>query len=1031
MGTKIDRRDFLALMGLGGVGAATVGCYQPPLNESWKTWVEPVAGMIPYVPNYFATTTRDASGYGIYAKNVDGRVITVAGNPKHPLNGEKLPGRELTMVQDLYGQQRVKKPVLNGEEVSWEKAMTTLREKLTAAKGKNVSILTGPETGAPQEVLTAFVQAMGSGQVVHFTPFDKSDFAKASELAFGTAAVPYVNLKGADVLVSFGAQFLETWGDVASNSRDFADNRTVGAKPYMKHIQLEGRTSTTGSNADVRLQPKPGSESLLLLAVLKEVAAESANLTDADKQKIATMTASVDMNAAISASGLKASKVEQIVSDLKAAKSGVVLPAETLVLGKNAAHHYTAMLLLNKALGGIGKHFNYDAAKDATKVASHQGLVSLKADLNAGSVDVLFIKDANPVYAVPQLKFADAMGKAGFTVALASTTNETVKKANLVLPVAQELEAWGEINTYVGIDMLQQPVMIPRWEAPQAEDVLIGEIRAQDEAAFGFASFREFLKARWIEKFGAEAADKDAFWRNSLKEGGRFAFEAEGTNRELSANLPDDLFSVIQDETVGDVALLIYPSSRFNDGHEAGRPWLHEMQDPMTGVTWDSVLEINFRHAERLGLGIGDMVNLKVGGETITLPVFLSETIAEHTVAFATGLGHTAFAPENNRGENAFRFLSAELGAGGSFAMGVFKADFSPTGENMRIATFHLPMKGDRINTPVSGVFTKKDIQHKDPDHYNRKLFKGIPLYKAEKKLKGEYDEYAEKKKRDTYVTAYNKPKMKKDSKFPYHDNKDFYPDRSETPVTWGRDEMFYDNYKWEMALDLNRCTGCGSCVVACYAENNIPVVGKDQVIKGREMAWVRLNRYLSYTDVDGETEVGIHFQPMMCQQCGNAPCESVCPSLATYHNKEGLNVMIYNRCVGTRYCANNCSYKVRRFNWFTWEWAGDLNWQLNPGVSQRMKGVMEKCTFCVQRLRDAKDHAKDENRMVRDGEVKTACQEACPSDAILFGNASDKESVVSKAAKDPRAYRAMDGHLQTKPGVSYLKRIWLQEEDH
>ena len=266
---------------------------------------------------------------------------------------------------------------------------------------------------------------------------------------------------------------------------------------------------------------------------------------------------------------------------------------------------------------------------------------------------------------------------------------------------------------------------------------------------------------------------------------------------------------------------------------------------------------------------------------------------------------------------------------------------------------------------------------------------------------------------------------------FPVHVDQNFYPDRTDTKVFKDREETFYDDYKWEMSIDLNRCNGCGACVTACYAENNLPVMGRDQVAKGREMSWVRINRYVAFHEEGGEIRTEVAFMPMMCQQCGNAPCESVCPSLATYHTREGLNAMVYNRCVGTRYCANNCTYKVRRFNWFDPEFEGDLNWQLNPAVSTRRRGVMEKCTFCVHRIREAKDKARDENRKVRDGEMVTACQQACPSKAIEFGNASDHDSVVAKKAHEPHAYRSLDAHIMTKPAISYLKKVTLSDQAH
>jgi molybdopterin-containing oxidoreductase family iron-sulfur binding subunit len=376
-------------------------------------------------------------------------------------------------------------------------------------------------------------------------------------------------------------------------------------------------------------------------------------------------------------------------------------------------------------------------------------------------------------------------------------------------------------------------------------------------------------------------------------------------------------------------------------------------------------------------------------------------------VTLATGQGHTGLSKLYNRGSNAFSFLNTSLDEAGQLGVGPLSVELSNTKTDFRMATCHLPGIGDKMTTPLS-VLKDSEI-HRD-------LFQTVALAS----LGHEGGDHG---------GGGHHEVLEVDSTFPLHTDKNWYPDRTEDPVYIDRDETFYDDYKWELSIDLNRCTGCSSCVTACYAENNLPVVGKDQVAKGREMSWVRINRYLEKAE-HGELPK-VRAMPMMCQQCASAPCESVCPSLATYHNKEGLNAMVYNRCVGTRYCANNCSYKVRRFNWFSFEWEGDLNWALNPSVSVRQMGVMEKCTFCIQRIRDGKDSARDKGRKAKDGEVYTACQQACPAGAIRFGNYEDKNSKVYEWANDARAYRALDSHIHTKPGVTYLKRVVLEDEHH
>jgi molybdopterin-containing oxidoreductase family iron-sulfur binding subunit len=700
----------------------------------------------------------------------------------------------------------------------------------------------------------------------------------------------------------------------------------------------------------------------------------------------------------------------------------VVLPAESLTLGVFAAEHQAIVLLINKALGGIGKHFNYNAAMPINRVPSHREILSLVDAMKAGSVDLLFIKDANPAYSLPsEVDFAAAMENVGFTIAFADSENETVAMADLVIPVTHSLESWGEVNTYQGLDMLQQPVMRPRWDVRQAEDHLIELINHMQEGAIAETGFRDLLQKSWTGRFGADATDPSGFWRESLRLGGRFVM-AEGADLPISGNLSADYFAKARGATPpASPALVIEESARFGDGRYANRSLMQELPDAMNGSVWDTVIEISYGLAEQKGVRYGDIVSISVNGVSIEAPACLSETQSDDVVVLQTGQGHTGFSNNYNRGANAFALMSGGLDSGDSFTCGASTVTIEKTGRKGKIATIHVPTKGDRLitaYTPIGGV---KD--RTSQDGFDRHFYGHVSLAEFNKLNDGHGDDHG---------GGHHGP-VDLDSRFPVHNHLDFYSDRSEDPVVVGRGETFYDNYKWELAIDLNKCTGCGSCVTACYTENNVPIVGKDQVAKGREMAWIRINRYIGFTEKEGgKKEARAYFLPMMCQQCGNAPCESVCPSLATYHNKEGLNAMVYNRCVGTRYCANNCSYKVRRFNWFTWEWEGDQNWALNPAVSVRMKGVMEKCTFCVQRLRQAKDMARDQGQdLVRDGDVQTACQQACPSRAIAFGNVMDKESEIYELTHQKHAYRALDDHIKTKPGVSYLKRVMLEDKHH
>ncbi len=1017
MAKKINRRDFLGLMGLGGVAAATLSCdYQPTdyeegFDETWKPWVEPVEGDIPYVPRYYATSVPELGSIGLHIKTINGRAQKTEGNPSHPVNMGTLSARHQTIIQNLYSPDRVRKPLLNGKAITRAEMTRVLKEKLAAAKGADVTVLAGDISGATQDFWTNFTAAMGSGRLVRYNAFTDSYWATASEKVFGRADVPFINLAGTDLVLSFGARFLDSWGDHTAHARNWAAMKKVDHGKRGKHVQIETRTSSTGSAADTRLHCKPGSESVVLLAVLKEVAAKSSKLSGEDQAAIAGLVANASLSAAAQAADLKEADLKHLVDDLIAAKSAVVLPAENTVLGDQSLAHHAAVLLLNKALGGVGKHYNYSAAKPATRTVHHSDISDLVQKLNGGTVDVLIVLgNPNPAHSLPgNLKFAEAMKKAKFSIAFAHSNDETTALADLIVPNHHSLEAWGEVNTYEGLNMLQQPVMRPRWEMAQAEDHVLSLSKELAPEAFAQETMREYVKASFMARFGAEAVDGGKFWRDSLKAGGRLAMAESGEDLPLAANMDAGFMSAIAPMSLSGLALIVQESPRFGDGSGATSGWMQELPEAMTGVTWDSFLEMSHGDAKANGLKYGQEVSFSVNGAELTMPLITSQTIPDGVVYMETGQGRTVAQQTFVRGANAFNLFGGGVNSAGVFAFAPTAIQPKATGKKVKVATYHLPGIGDQQYTPLSPSPYFHEEKGK-PDHrFERDLHQSITL---EDLAHGGH-----------HGGHHGVPHDKKLA-FVEHQDTNFYEDRGTDPVVWGRDQKFYEPYKWEMVVDLDTCNGCGSCVTACYAENNLPVVGKDQVAKGREMAWMRIDRFLMvHHDEHGNSKVDVNFMPMMCQQCGNAPCESVCPSLATYHNKEGLNAMVYNRCVGTRYCANNCSYKVRRFNWFSFAWDDDARWYTNPTVSVRHKGVMEKCTFCSQRIRDARNKAKDEGRLVQDGDFQTACQQVCPSKCISFGNYMDQQSEVYKLAHDQRAYRALDSHIKTKPGVSYLKR--------
>jgi molybdopterin-containing oxidoreductase family iron-sulfur binding subunit len=636
-----------------------------------------------------------------------------------------------------------------------------------------------------------------------------------------------------------------------------------------------------------------------------------------------------------------------------------------------------AVNLLNAAVGAVGKTLRFGPDSAFGRAHGYGDMTALADAMSKGDIEVLILGDVDPVFTLPPRSgFAEALTKVPMVVSCATRPSETTARAHVVLPALHWLESWGDYVAEDGVLGLMQPAMgpVPIDGRPVAGrafgDILLGlgkrALGAEEgKGPLRWPGFEQFVKEEWSAlakaPIGSQAAVE--FWEESLRRGGVW----QGLSAPVVLRPEAGRVEVppVRLEGAGSHVLLVYPSARFYDGRGADRAWLQEVPDTITQITWDGWVEIPGETAARLGVSRGDLVSLSSPHGTLELPAYPSESLHPGTVAVAMGQGHEypgayARARGLNTGANPMRLLGGAPEAGsGALPQLAVKVALAKTGSRRALA-----------------------IPQATHDQDDRELAQHVGIGAArELELRGHPPEHA------------SHPSM--------------YP------------EVKYPEHRWGMTVDLDRCTGCQACVVACTAENNVPVVGREQVAYGRAQQWIRLERWQEGKPAHPENV----FLPMFCQHCEIAPCEPVCPVYAAYHTTEGLNGQVYNRCVGTRYCGNNCPYHVRRFNWFNYTFPAPLDLQLNPDVTVRQLGVMEKCTMCVQRIMAGKNHARDEKRPVRDGDIQTACQQTCPTQAIAFGDLKDDRALVSKLARSPRGYHVLE-ELGTRPGVTYLKKV-------
>jgi molybdopterin-containing oxidoreductase family iron-sulfur binding subunit len=1008
---EIDRRNFLKLVGVSAGAAAASGCN------------DPVQKLIPYVVQpeeitpglaviYASTCQECPAGCGLHVRTREGRPIKLEGNPDHPVNRGALCARGQASIGRTYLPDRYPGPLKRESDgkfapITWEEAHALVAEKVTAA-GDRTHVLSGSVGPTLSGLIDDWIAAVGAGGRTVYEPFDYTALKEASRSVFGVASRPRFDLSQADFVIDFGSDFFESWISPVEHGRQFADARRVDQEGGGARLVYVGpRLTLTAGNSDEWLPAKPGTEGVLALGIAR-AALDAARATGADVPnagQLRGILSGFGANSVSTITEVPAATIRRLGVALVTADQPVALPPGVALTSRRATATTAAVLILNAVVGAIGKTvFVVPKGSAADQVASFREVAELVKEMKAGSISVLLVHDANPVYSMAGGSgFAEALEKVGFVISTASGPDETSERADLILPDHTPMESWGDHAPRPGVRSIVQPTIRPLHDTRAFGDTLIESAKAMGEAAAAqlpSGSFRTVLEEAW----------SDTDFRAALAAGGVFGEEAAAREVALAPGISGLSFVEPRFEGDGSFVLLPVPSPLLSDGRGANLPWLQETPDPVMKVTWQSWAEISHTSAEALGVEYGDVLAVQTSVGAVELPVVPRGGIRDDVIAISIGQGHNVgfYAsrteggnPGGTRGVNVISILPALADESGGRAWLTARAAVRATGAHRRIAkTQEFDNKrGRQLGEAVSLVALAEGAKAAEShgDEHGGSTGEGHgDGHGGSHEIRQPYD--------------------------PVDDSIDESP------------------YRWGMAIDLDRCNGCSACIVACSIENNVPTVGEEMVLLDRQMHWLRIERYIGDGDQELVTgrnlptdheELGntdVRHSPMLCQQCGAAPCEPVCPVFATYHNPEGLNGMIYNRCIGTRYCSNNCPYKVRRYNWYDYAIENvhePMNLLLNPDVTVRGQGVMEKCTFCIQRIENGRQVAKDEKRPIADGEVTPACAQTCPTKAITFGNLKDDESAASRQADEggARAYHALHV-LNTRPSITYLAKV-------
>ena len=1056
--TGTSRRDFLKVMGFSTAAVALAAC-ETPVNKSIPYVVKPEE-VTPGVANFYASTFYDGHDYAsVLVKTREGRPIKIEGNDLSGISRGATSARVQSSVLSLYDGARLNGPLAKGNPTTWKNVDDAVAKSLD--KGTNVilsSTIISPSTKA---VIAAFVAKHPNSKHVTYDAVSYSALIKANKNVFGKSVVSSYDFSKAKTIVGVACDFLGTWLSPIEFANQYSKTRKVNREnlEMSKHYHFEANLSLTGANADERYMVKVSEFGKVIASLYNEVASATGNSKVSDS---------------------KVTNPDAAKAIAKAAKELVENKGKSIVVcGFNDEGCQTLVNGINKMLDNYGKtvdvemHYNLKQGNDTD-------FINLVADLNAGKIGMLMTYNCNPVYTAPaSLKFADAYKKATVKVSFSQSLDETSKLADFVCPDHNFLESWGDANPKRGHYSLQQPTINPIFAAPRYE----GTRQVQDTLLkwSGVKSdYLTYLQGFWNNHVFPQQGkylDFASFWAHTLHDGTLKVsvykdapiapMAVDSTGKPLMAGVAAIINEVIADTTHiaapvahhataahhgvvapaevasltptpdynkaaalatslkggGQFELVVYEKVGLGNGNQSNNPWLMELPDPISKVTWDNYITMNPADVAQLGLNemkrqdkIASIAELTINGTTIKVPVYPQPGQTAGTIGLAIGYGRTAESMKvafNNEtktsvGVNAYPFITV---ANETLTSASLSATVKATSDTYELAATQIHHTIMAREEAILREVSLNEYKSKEKEVWNPAAM--LPMHGGGSKPVAEVDLW------DAH------PRL---------------------------------NHKWGLTIDMTSCIGCAACVVACTVENNVHVVGKEEVGKTREMHWLRIDRYYTsdmtkdkaaaehvgamqmYLDMENPSlNPKVTFQPMMCQHCNHAPCETVCPVLATSHSTEGLNMMTYNRCIGTRYCANNCPFKVRRFNWFNYnenEMFTDINpaqqdlgrMVLNPDVVVRSRGVMEKCSMCQQRLQAGKLVAKAAKMPIVDGAIKTACQQACPTNAIMFGDANDEKAEISTWRNDDKNYVLLE-EVGVKPTVSYLLKVRNQEE--
>jgi molybdopterin-containing oxidoreductase family iron-sulfur binding subunit len=975
----LSRRKFLALFSASAALAAA-GCndYRDkgeiiPYNKKPE---EVTVGR----PNFYASACSGCSaGCGTLIKTREGRPIKVDGNPENPINMGKICAAGQASIMGLYDPERIKEPMIKGSAAKWADADDKIIAELKGAK--QIAILTNAVTSPTfKKVLDEFAAAYPNSKVYSYEVFDNSARRSAWQKSYGGRALPVVKLDEAKIILALESDFLETDEGHIENARKFSMNRDVmSGREFNRLYSVEGAMTVTGMNADYRMRLKSDLIEEFAMCLINEFLGKRKISGFANDAKVAPILGKNDLDSFVKKNNLDKKIVDNLVNDLSKNQGESIIIAGD----KMPESTHIAVNFLNEILGNNKLYSTEAQGFEVMALSAKSDIDAMVNDMKSGRIDAVVHVDVNPAYNFAgSYKYADALKGVKTKIALSEMPNETTALCDYVLPINTSFEGWGDYKIRTGVITLQQPVVNPLFNTRQKEAVMLVWTAGKKEA-FRDTLYHEYLMDNWEKNVYASvkpSIDFKRYWLAALQDG--FISYSEKP-AAAPAFVTDTFVSNASMKSGNDFVLLLQKHHSLGEGRHSNNGWLQELPHPISKIVWDNYAAISIATAKELGVKDNDKIKITNGGLSLEVPVFVQAGTADKVISIEVGGGRKA---------------GGVIGTGNGFDT------YSLMSSTGATAFLYNNVKVEKASGTYELVSTQEHHAVDDPVTQDLQYKRGIIR-------EGTYEEYVKE------------PKFLQEHEQIHGIAIDSFPSINEST----QKEPYYVGVKWAMVIDMNKCTGCGNCTVACNVENNIPVVGKDQVKVNREMHWIRIDRYYSGTPDAPRA----NFQPMLCQHCDNAPCENVCPVAATTHSPDGINGMAYNRCVGTRYCANNCPYKVRRFNYFNWrDRVGDgfyqtepMNYMYNPEVTVRSRGVMEKCTFCIQRIQDAKQVATGEGRRATGGDVKTACQEACPSYAISFGDMNDKKSEFYKQRMHSLGYGVLED-IKVRPNVTYISKL-------